>query len=223
MSRVHDLGGVHGFGPIRSEADEEEAVFHAPWEARVHAMVFACGALGRWSIDESRHSRERLDPVSYLGSSYYEKWLMGLRTLLVEKGILTGGELSGGRPSGPAPPELSERRLSPHEVTAVVAKGRPATMESTTEPLFQPGDVVRVRPVTTAGHTRAVRYAAGRYGTIETYHGCHVYPDLSAHGEKVGRHLYGVVFTSRELWGETGSPDDTVHIDLWEPYLEASS
>ncbi len=29
-----------------------------------------------------------------------------------------------------------------------------------------------------------------------------------------------VRFTARELWGESGSDVDTVHVDLWERYLE---
>ncbi|MGI9305343.1 MAG: nitrile hydratase subunit beta, partial [Gammaproteobacteria bacterium] len=37
--------------------------------------------------------RERTDPVEYLASSYYENWLRGLQTLLVEKGVLTEAEI----------------------------------------------------------------------------------------------------------------------------------
>ena len=33
MNGVHDIGGMHGFGPIVREDDEP--VFHADWEARV--------------------------------------------------------------------------------------------------------------------------------------------------------------------------------------------
>ena len=34
---IHDLGGMHGFGPV--EADPEERGFHASWEAHVVACV----------------------------------------------------------------------------------------------------------------------------------------------------------------------------------------
>lgn len=221
MNGVHDMGGMHGFGPIDPEPEESEPVFHAEWEGRVLAMTLACGALGRWTIDESRHSRERLGPVSYLGASYYEKWLMGLQRLLVEKGLLTAGELASGKASESAPPDIIERRLASEQVSRALSRGSSAEMSPTSDPLFHPGDRVRVRAVTTEGHTRAVRYTTGRFGTIETHHGCHVFPDSSARGEKEGRHLYGVAFTARELWGETGAPGDTVRVDLWEPYLEA--
>ena len=222
MNGVHDLGGMQGFGPIDPEPEDQEPIFHAEWEGRVFALVLACGALGRWSIDASRHSRERLDPVTYLRTSYYEKWFLGLQTVLVENGILTGEEVANGKSSGPAPAELTDRKLSPERVGPVLAGGSRYDMKPTTTPLFQPGDRVRVRAIATTGHTRAVRYAQGRFGTIEAHRGCHVFPDLGAQGEKLGRHLYGVGFRADELWGEAGSPRDTVHIDLWEPYLEAA-
>ena len=33
MNGVHDMGGMHGMGPIQYESNEP--VFHEPWEARV--------------------------------------------------------------------------------------------------------------------------------------------------------------------------------------------
>ena len=36
MNGIHDMGGMHGFGPI--ELEENEPVFHEPWEGRVRAM-----------------------------------------------------------------------------------------------------------------------------------------------------------------------------------------
>ena len=50
------------------------------------AMVRAMGAAGAFNIDMSRFSREALPPHVYLSSSYYEKWLLGLEELLVDKG-----------------------------------------------------------------------------------------------------------------------------------------
>ena len=92
MNGAHDLGGMQGFGPIKPEPDEP--VFHADWEKRTFAITLACGALGRWNIDMSRHARERLHPRLYLQTSYYEKWLLGLQTLLTEKGLLTEDEIN---------------------------------------------------------------------------------------------------------------------------------
>ena len=36
MNGIHDMGGMHGFGPV--EREENEPVFHHPWEGRVFAM-----------------------------------------------------------------------------------------------------------------------------------------------------------------------------------------
>ena len=76
MNGVHDLGGMHGFGPVLPEADEP--IFHERWEARVLACNLAAGRIGGWNIDRSRHTRESLPPAVYLNASYYEIWLRGL-------------------------------------------------------------------------------------------------------------------------------------------------
>ena len=80
MNGAHDLGGMHGFGPIDPEADEP--VFHEPWERRAFAITLAMGAYGAWNLDMSRYARERMDPADYLTTSYYEHWLHGLQLLL---------------------------------------------------------------------------------------------------------------------------------------------
>ncbi len=91
MNGAHDLGGMHGFGPI--EAEPDEPVFHAEWERRAFALTLAMGAHGAWNIDMSRYARERMAPGAYLATSYYEHWLHGLELLLVEKGFLTRQEI----------------------------------------------------------------------------------------------------------------------------------
>ena len=91
MNGAHDLGGMHGFGPINAESNEP--IFHAEWERRAFAITLAMGAYGQWNLDMSRYARERSDPADYLATSYYEHWLHGLQTLLVEKGLLTEDEI----------------------------------------------------------------------------------------------------------------------------------
>lgn len=92
MNSVHDCGGMEGFGPIVRE--EDEPVFHADWERRMFALLWAAGAHGHWNIDESRFAMERMGAAKYLSTTYYEHWLHGLETLLVEKGVLTAKELA---------------------------------------------------------------------------------------------------------------------------------
>ncbi len=91
MNGAHDLGGMHGFGPINPEPNEP--VFHHEWEKRAFAITLACGFLGKWNLDMSRFARETMEPAEYLATSYYEHWLHGLETLLVETGLLTKEEI----------------------------------------------------------------------------------------------------------------------------------
>ena len=91
MNGIHDMGGMHGMGPIVRE--ENEPVFHHPWERRAFAINMAAGFLGEWNIDMSRYAREQMPPAEYLATSYYEHWLWGLERLLVEKGLLTQAEI----------------------------------------------------------------------------------------------------------------------------------
>jgi nitrile hydratase subunit beta len=70
LNSVHDLGGMDGFGPIQREADEP--VFHDEWERRVFGMSMVGAGLPAISLDARRHELERLNPIQYLSSSYYE-------------------------------------------------------------------------------------------------------------------------------------------------------
>jgi len=94
MSRVHDVGGMQGFGPVEQEADEPP--FHADWEAHVFALNRALIGRGVYNLDEFRDAIERMPPQQYLASSYYEKWFHAVTTLLVEKGVLSAQEVADG-------------------------------------------------------------------------------------------------------------------------------
>ncbi len=220
MNGPHDLGGMHGLGPINPESETEEPLFHADWEKRALAVTLALGALGQWSIDASRHSRERQHPVDYLRNSYYENWLAGIEKLLVEKGIVTEEELATGVAAGPAPEALRERTLTVERVPAVLAAGSSAEKETDAAAQYRPGDRVTVRNFHPVSHTRAPRYVRGHTGVVQVHYGAHIYPDRSAEGEMVGVHLYNVRFDGEELWGEDAPSREPVYIDLWESYLE---
>lgn len=219
MNGGHDLGGMHGLGAINAEPEATEPVFHADWEQRVFALVRATSFLGRWTGDMSRHARERQHPADYLRHSYYENWLAGLVKLLVEKGLVTPDELASGRAAGPADAELRQRVLQ--AIPALVVQGNPATAPADAPPRFQPGARVRALNRHPLGHTREPRYVRGRAGVIETHHGAHILPDRSAEGVRVGRHLYTVRFEATELWGVGAAGRHSVHVDLWEDYLES--
>ena len=147
MDGVHDLGGMQGFGAIDPEPEAEEPVFHAGWEARALGLTLAAAALGRWTLDTSRHVRERLPPVVYLSNSYYETWLDALAVLLLEAGVVTPEELASGRPAAAGDPDLAGRRLPAERVAEVLARGNPAELASDIPPAFSSG-----RPGPGAGH-----------------------------------------------------------------------
>jgi nitrile hydratase len=215
MNGVHDMGGMHGMGPI--EHEENEPVFHASWEARVFALNRALGAWGKWNLDASRHSRELIPPAEYLQMSYYEKWLAGLVELALEHGLVTPAELQTGVFTSPkaTPP------LTADGVLRLISAGVPASRNVVIEPRFKVGQHVRTRNIHPATHTRLPRYARGKQGVIIRDHGVFVFPDTNAHfkGEKP-QHLYSVRFAARELWGTQAAPRDTIHLDMWDDYLD---
>ena len=85
MARIHDVGGMEGFGPV--DPDDDRQPFHADWEARVYALNVALLREGIYELDEFRDAIERLDPATYLRSSYYERWFAAIERLLEEKGV----------------------------------------------------------------------------------------------------------------------------------------
>ena len=217
MNGVHDMGGMHGFGPLVVE--QNEPVFHERWEARIYALVNAIGAWGRWNIDAGRHQQERMPASDYLRSSYYERWLFSLIENAVRHGLVTREEIENGRPAPDA-----AKLTPPLQASMVVElrrRGSPKTRSVERRPQYRPGDAVRTRNIHPHTHTRLPRYARDKQGIILALHGAHVFPDTNAQfqGENP-QPLYTVKFEARDLWGDAASPRDTVCLDLWENYLE---
>jgi len=217
MNSVHDMGGMHGMGPIEHEANEP--VFHQPWEGRVFALQVAMGAWRKWNLDASRHGIERIPAADYLRMSYYEKWFTRLVMLLLEHGLISPPEMGSGRPA-PAAVKGKPPFTAAH-VAERLGKGGSARRDVPAPAVFQVGQKVRARNLNPTGHIRLPRYARGRTGVVERDHGVFVFPDTNARflGEKP-QHVYSVRFAARELWGEQASPRDAVYIDLWDDYLE---
>jgi nitrile hydratase subunit beta len=218
MNGIHDMGGMHGMGPIQHE--ENEPVFHQRWEGRMFAITLAIRAWKKWNIDVGRHMIERIYPADYLRLSYYEKWLARDIGLLVKHGLVTQEEIDTGSPapgSQKAMPPFTIANLAP-TVAQWSSYTRP---EADAKARFRVGDRVRARKINPTGHTRLPRYARGREGVIDRQRGIFVFPDTNAHfqGEDP-QHLYSVRFRAQELWGESASPADSVYLDMWDSYLE---
>ena len=221
MTRLHDMGGRFGDGPVIPEA-ETGPVFPEDWHGRALAVTLACGSLGLWNIDMSRHAREKLSPKDYSRFTYYEKWVSALADLLTETGAVTRDELAGGA-SVRAP--LADKALTADKVPGDLAAGGPADRDAGPAPCFSVGQVVRTRRaaesmLVNGGHTRLPAYAAGATGRILRLHGSHVLPDSAAH--RLGdapEPLYAVAFAASELWANPEHPNDDVILDLWQSYL----
>ena len=200
MDGAHDLGGREGFGAI----DVEAPLFAEPWERRALGMTMGSFLLGHNNGGRFRHSIERMDPVHYLTTRYYEHWFTGTATRLVEAGFLTAAELeerAGGRVpyARPVVAEVGEQPQPPVTTFAV-------------------GQTVRVRQWHPRGHTRCPQYVRGKRGTIVRLDPPASLPDLEAHGDDRRDEPQACVrFEATDLWG-TGR--DAVHVDLWVSYLE---
>ncbi len=219
MNGVHDLGGMQDMGPV--QAEKNEPVFHEPWQGRAFAFTRAMGAWGKWNLDAVRFQREQIAPVDYFRMSYYERWVVALVELMLKNRMVTPAELESGKPN-PGSAKLTPP-LTAEKAQILVTKGVPASRDVAVAARFHAGERVRARNINPVGHTRLVRYARGKIGTIHMDHGVFLFPDTNALflGEKP-QHVYSVRFTARELWGDQAAPQDSVYIDMWDDYLEAA-
>ncbi len=209
MNGIHDIGGMDGFGPVVRESDEP--VFHQDWEGRMFAINNLLIGSGLFNVDEFRHAIERIPAPRYLDSTYYEKWLDAVQTLLVEKGVVAREELErcGAAPNPPSQPATTR------PVASKASRGQVRTKAK-----FRVGDKVIARNLNPSGHIRLPRYVRGRRGVIRADQGVYVLADASAHdGPAHSQHVYSVSFEGRELWGADGTGRERVYIDLWEDYL----
>ena len=62
MNGIHDLGGMHGLGPIPTE--ENEPYFHHEWERRVFPLFASLFVGGHFNVDEFRHRTYGADRIS---------------------------------------------------------------------------------------------------------------------------------------------------------------
>ena len=220
MNGIHDMGGMHGFGPVEREANEP--VFHHQWEGRAFAMrvVTPVPIPGG-----ARNNIETMEPLHYLQSSYYEKWLHARVKGLIDSGVLTAEELKKretlyrDRPDTPMP-----RLEDPERVQTVLANlrtHRSPCRDVDAQPQFDIGDPVRVRNLHPPGHTRLPRYVRGKRGEVVRFYGFQDVQDAQPPGVTAEpQAVYAVQFAARELWGGVAEPNSTVCIDMWESYLE---
>jgi nitrile hydratase len=146
-----------------------------------------------------------------------------VENLLTEAGVIETHALNervralGGDEEDPV---AARPRTEPDQVPAASEIGAERRLDAA--PRFSVGQTVRTVAVTTSGHTRLPAYARGRLGVIVALQGGWVFPDTNAHGRGENpEHLYCVRFAGEELWGREAEPGQSVHLDLFESYLEA--
>ena len=86
---MHDRGGW----PTDTPIDRREHEL-ADWEVLTDAVVGALSRQGVMNVDELRRGIESMPQEAYERSSYYERWLYSVETILTEKGVLAAGELN---------------------------------------------------------------------------------------------------------------------------------
>lgn len=88
---------------------------------------------------------------------------------------------------------------------------------------FIVGERVIVRALYPLGHTRTPFYIRGKVGVIVRVFGKFPNPEALAYGEDDPqlRWLYCVQFQQSHVWIDyTGSPQDTITVDIYEHWLE---
>jgi nitrile hydratase len=216
MNGVHDMGGMHGMGPIGH--DPNQPVFREEWERRVWALNRATGAYGRGIWRNFRFELEQIPPSEYLRMPYYERWFTVLVNRLMRSGYVTQAELA----SGKADPSAPKPALPPAPPPVPGAVPGASRLDIPVRARYRAGQQVRARNINPAGHTRLPRYVRGKQGLVTRDHGVWQSQDTDAAGERVGgpQHVYTVRFAARELWGPSASPRDYVFVDVWEDYIE---
>lgn len=214
---------MHGFGPVPYAQDEP--VFHEAWEGRLYGLRRALREPLFRTTDEFRAVLERLEPAVYLGSTYYERWLVATERSIVAKGLLTAEELEARTEAFRSEPDRAlPRREDPQlleQALARVNRRDPAQPKPVGPSRFSAGDQVIARNVHPTGHTRLPRYVRGKRGVVTRVHGFNDLPDAIAAGTGPDpQPVYSVRFEARELWGDSAEANACVYLDLWDSYLE---
>lgn len=225
MNGIHDMGGMHGFGPVVRE--ENEPVFHEVWEGRMYAINGALRPVlpsGPGGVGGQRDVVEQLPATQYLTLSYHERRLHQLAERAIAGGLVGAQELEARVKQYQAhwAPPVPTRA---HGEAPAVSVGRLFTprraADPTGEPHFKPGDHVLARNLNWVGHNRLPRYIRWKRGSVQRVNGWYEIED--AHQERFERSaqpIYTVGFDGSEVWGPECEPNLRIYLELWEGYLE---
>ncbi|KAJ8607424.1 hypothetical protein CTAYLR_009985 [Chrysophaeum taylorii] len=195
-TRPFDVGGVQLSGPLELTEKPLER-----WEVETHALLVYLVAQRKLKVDELRSGIEALDAHRYAAWSYYSKWAASMATASLARGYVLEDELNS-------------------------ALGGAANQQSTHEPAFQEGDVVRVKRDDSSlcrwrkPHVRVPGYVFGAVGVVERYRGTFDDPEfLAFRGTPGAMPLYTVRFAHAALGWEGNA---TVTAEIYQGWLERS-
>jgi nitrile hydratase len=220
---VHDVGGLVSLLGLKIDVSDPALQL---WEQETHALLIVLVKEGLLTTDELRRNIEAMQGDHYIARTYYCKWATSMALGLIERGVITYAELD-------------------HELLG--ASSAASTKSSAlNDPLFSAGDAVKVKSEQSMSrwrkpHLRTPGYIFGVQGTIESYEGCFPDPSYKAFRsmllpqgkqsdaeEERTQHLYRVVFSQKNVWPEgnelkssESSTDDTVTVEIYEPWLVA--
>ena len=224
MNGVHDLGGLHGFGPVDPGASTNRC-FTTDWEKRVSSRFSRRPV----RLPECSMSTSSATPSNawtrptICESSYYEHWLHAIETL-------ARGKRHRSPPRNcvtPTPPPDASGQETPRSSWTM-----PYPRSSPT------GASAR------AGHRRQTQVQGRRHGRREEHQSADPYPHARAtcatnsgasiaitacscfrtppaHGKgEKPQHCYSVYFSAQEVWGSRRPRATTpLYVDLWDDYL----
>ncbi|BBY73228.1 nitrile hydratase subunit beta [Mycolicibacterium parafortuitum] len=234
LKPVHDVVGEPD-APLKYENKQYEQ-----WEELTYIMCEVLGARGIWMSEERRRiGNVDVGRAQYLGLPYYARWLIAVARVLVEKHLVTLGEVSermaevqaryagglDGKKLEAQPKSVGDgsgvARNSHH--TRAQGIGDPQIYAGKAgEPAFAVGDSVVVRDIPVIFYTRTPEYVRGATGRIATV----AYESPAAEDETWGltdapaEWFYIVEFDMPTLWyGYTGAPEDKLRTEIPQRWL----
>lgn len=225
MKLQHYLGGLENVGPV----NVEKRVFVEPWEAQLFGVHATMMGTGIWAWPHLRVLAEGMNPLDYFKFRYYIKWLGGMCAFLMQRGYINEQELDAKteyylkNPEAPLP-EKGNAAITERVVDYLWTGDNPYR-DLVMDPIFKKGDVVTVRDVPSAMHTRLPGYLRTRSGVVDE-----VYPRPVLYTDSVPtdsvsspQPVYRVKFKTRDLWPDIPDTDDVLYNDCFETYLEKAA
>lgn len=206
MDGVHDMGGMHGYGEMPTERDNQP--FHEDWEPIGYASSMVAVMQGYFCADAIRYAIERIPARDYLAMTYFERVITGMASLYVEKGLISKEQL--------------ERHCAgTFPLARVIVAGETIKRDG---PGYKIGDQVAVLNMPTSGHTRAPRYVHGKCGVVVGISPLAYFAGHAAQGkldDESREPTYQVRFNAGDLWPEV-KDGSAVVVDLFQSYLVPS-